>query len=146
MSLLKNSESSAIPFFGARKYAQRLVKENEQVEQERDEALQRCRELSGFVTQITDRYEVAVKQLEQIGGASLLEIEAHRKHLEAEVAILTAQISEERAQAEAGKRAIAAELAETRRAIVETREIALLQEVGVYEYNRKREFPCTFCF
>ncbi|MCK1430678.1 DUF4041 domain-containing protein [Bradyrhizobium sp. 87] len=135
MSLLKNSESSAIPFFGARKYAQRLVKENEQVEQERDEALQRCRELSGFVTQITDRYEVAVKQLEQIGGASLLEIEAHRKHLEAEVAILTAQISEERAQAEAGKRAIAAELAETRRAIVETREIALLQEVGVYEYN-----------
>src|SRR4051794_13918828 len=118
MSHLNNSDRSAIPFFGARKYAGRLIKENEQLEQERDEALLRCRELSGFVTQITDRYEEAVKQLEQIGGASLLEVEARRKHLEAEVASLNALISQDRAQAEAEKRAIAAELAETRRAIV----------------------------
>ncbi len=135
MSNLKNSERSAIPFFGARKYAERLVTENELLEQERNEALLRCRELSGYVTQITDRYEEAVRQLEQIGGASLLEVEARRKHLEVEVANLAAQISQERAHAEAETRAIAAELAEARRDIVETREIALLQEVGVYEYN-----------
>jgi len=135
MSNLKNSERSAIPFFGARKYAERLITENEQLEQERNEALLRCRELSDYVTQITDRYEEAVRQLEQIGGVSLLEIEARRKHLEVEVANLAAQINQERAHAEAEKRAIAAELAQARRDIVETREIALLQEVGVYEYN-----------
>lgn len=135
MSNSKNSERPAIPFFGARKYAEGLIKENEQLEQERDEALLRCRELSGFVAQITDRYEEAVKQLEQMGGASLLEVEARRKHLEAEVASLSAQISQERSQAEAERRAIAAELEEARRDIVETREIALLQEVGIYEYN-----------
>ncbi|MGY3032723.1 putative nucleic acid-binding Zn-ribbon protein [Bradyrhizobium sp. USDA 4354] len=135
MSNLKNSERSPIPFFGARKYAETLIKENEQLERERDEALLRCRELSGYVTEITDRYESAVKQLEQIGGASLLEVEARRKHVEVEVANLSTQISQERAHAEAEKRAIAAEFAEARRDIVETREIALLQEVGVYEYN-----------
>jgi hypothetical protein len=62
-------------------------------------------------------------------------MDVRRRELQAEVDVLKGQLVQERAEIEAAQRALKAQTDEARRTIVETRETALLQDVGIYEYR-----------
>jgi hypothetical protein len=126
---MSNADSVSVPLFGARKRARELAAEAEHLR----------------------------AQLERLGGLSLLEVQTRRQALAEEIAQEEGRLEQRRADALASlarERAEAAEQAsneaavarthqqqlearvrELRAEVVETEETALLQEVGVYEYN-----------
>ena len=85
--------------------------------------------------EIQAEHQNALRQLEVIGGLSVVEIEDRRRVLQAEVDALTAQLVQGRAEIEVAQQSLRAQTDEALRTIVETRETALLQEVGIYEYR-----------
>lgn len=123
------SEPGDIPRFGARK---------------------RAKELSAEVARLRE-------QLERVGALSLLEVEERRAKVSAEIEQETERLEQERRDAaatlqrereEAGAQArqelsvlqaeqqqLDARLGDLRVEVVETEEVALLQEAGVYEYR-----------
>ena len=94
--------SKSIPFFGARKFAAALLEEVDLVTRERDQAMDKLREL---------------------GGLTLLELQQRREGLEREVANSNANLLATQLKLEAAKSEI-----------VVTEDLAILQEVGVYNY------------
>lgn len=103
-----------VPWFGARKLARSLLLE---------------------VAALTNENSQLRDQFNRLGAMSVIELEAKRKALESDIAAQSAAMmrkrEEERAQIEDLKTQVAA----LRRSIVETEELALLQEAGVYHYR-----------
>ncbi len=104
----------SVPWFGARKIARALMTEVQGLRQQRDE-------MRG--------------QLERLGVLTVLQLEARRADLEREIAEQTSRIEREHSEAAAEVRALKMQLEETRKAIVATEDLALLQEAGVYHYR-----------
>jgi hypothetical protein len=132
--------SRAIPFFGARRFARQLATEVEQLTIERDRANAKTQEVTTIAQNlmaeakaIQAKYQQTLTQLEALAGLSIAEIDARRRELQAEVDALSVQAVRERAEIEAAQQLLRAQTNEARRTIVETRETALLQEVGIYE-------------
>ena len=107
-----------IPVFGARKKA---------------------RELAGEVARLRG-------ELDRLGVLSVVELEQRRSTLAAEIETETARLEQERRDAAGRRRREMGELDEQRRdletrvgelrtQVVQTEELAILQEVGVYEYR-----------
>lgn len=114
----------------------------------------KARELAAEVTELRG-------QLHRLGGLTVIELEARRDALEAEIAAQREQIEAEKAEAataleqeaaEAGaalkaeltaateqKAALEEQLAGLKAEVVVTEETALLQEAGVYEYHHPLE-------
>jgi hypothetical protein len=110
----------------------------------------RAKELAGEVARLRE-------DLDRIGGLSLIEVEERRLALESEVkdeavrldtarrdaeAMLERSLEEARAktrkeidETEKERQLLRNELQELRSEVVETREVALLQEAGIYEYR-----------
>jgi hypothetical protein len=84
---------------------------------------------------IQAEHQNALRQLEAIGGLSIVEINDQRRVLQTDVDALKAQLVQERAEIEVAQRSLKAQTDEALRTIVETRETALLQEVGIYDYR-----------
>jgi hypothetical protein len=103
-----------IPLFGARKMARTLLGEVEALSAERDQLRE---------------------QLSKLGALSVLQLEAKRADLEREIAEQASRLQRERADAAEAVRALSATLDETRKAIVATEDMALLQEAGIYRYR-----------
>lgn len=123
------SEHGDIPLFGARK---------------------RAKELSAEAARLRE-------QLERVGALSLLEVEERRAKVSAEIEQETERLEQERRDAaatlqrereeataqarqelsslQAEQRQLDARLSDLRADVVETEEVALLQEAGVYEYR-----------
>jgi ABC-type phosphate transport system auxiliary subunit len=85
-------------------------------------------------------------QLDRVGGLTLLEVQQRqaeiaaeldeqRLRLERERAEASTALAAEKAEAEGEKRKLLEELGALRAEVVETREVALLQEAGIYEYR-----------
>lgn len=85
-------------------------------------------------------------QLERVGGLSLFEVERRRSEvaveleeqrvrLERERAEAASALAADRAETEAEKRKLVEELELLQAEVVETREVSLLQEAGIYEYR-----------
>jgi flagellar motility protein MotE (MotC chaperone) len=102
-------------------------------------ARRRVKELAGEVAELRT-------QLDRVGGLTLLEIERHRLEvakeledqrirLERERAEAVSALAAEMAEAEANKKRLLGELEALRADVVETRDVALLQEAGIYEYR-----------
>jgi hypothetical protein len=134
--------SQAIPFFGARAFARQLASEVEKLKVERDTAQAKEGELTTIAQNlvadakaIQAEHQKALRQLEVIGGLSIVEIDDRRRLLQTEVDALKAQLVQEQAEIEVAQRLLKAQTDEALRTIVETRETALLQEVGIYEYR-----------
>jgi hypothetical protein len=125
----RSIEHGDIPLFGARK---------------------RAKELNAEVARLRE-------QLERLGGLSLLEVEERRAKVSAEIEQETARLEQERRDAaatlqreregataqareelsslQAEHQQLDARLSDLRDEVVETEEVALLQEAGVYEYR-----------
>lgn len=82
-----------------------------------------------------DEVERLRAELVRLGAMDIAELAAERGRLDAEVSALRAAAAEARASADRERAAVTAELATARQLVVETNEIALLQEVGVYRYQ-----------
>ena len=104
----------SIPWFGVRKVARALHSEA------RNLRIQ-CEELR--------------TQLKDLGGLTILELDARRKELEAAIAGQQSRLEQERSKAAAGAEIVETQLEELRKSLVVTEDLALLQEVGVYQYR-----------
>lgn len=103
-----------IPFFGARKVAAQLV---------------------GQVTDLRGKLDDANVILQRLGALPILELEALRAKLEKDITTQREELARERSEANTAIESSRAELGRVRQQIVETEDVALLQEAGVYHYT-----------
>lgn len=111
---LDETSLPAIPWFGARKLARSLQEEVRNLRQEAE----RLR-----------------SQLKDLGGLTIVELEARRQQLEAEVAAQQTRLAQDRAKGAEAAQALEGQIESLRRTLVVTEDLALLQEAGVYEYR-----------
>ena len=109
-----DSPSRTIPFFGARKMARTLLTEIEELTTQRD---------------------LLRQQLANLGALSVLELDAKKSELELQIEEQTLRLQRDKAEAAEAVRIANERLAEVRRSIVATEDVALLQEVGIYRYR-----------
>jgi hypothetical protein len=131
-----------IPWFGARKVASELLAEVQELHTQRDAARNQltrvgamASELVGEVKVLRAQNETTRKQLETLGALPVVELEARRLQLETEIAAQAARLVREHSDAAIALATVKKQYTETRRSIVETEDLALLQEVGVYKYR-----------
>jgi len=104
----------SVPWFGARKLARALLLEVAALRSERDELR---------------------AQFERLGALSVIQLETRAKELEADIAARRGRIDREREAEKAALDVLKKQLADARKAIVETEDLALLQEAGIYHYQ-----------
>ncbi|NJB78351.1 DUF4041 domain-containing protein [Xanthomonas arboricola] len=102
-----------IPLFGVRRFTRQVMDELATISKDRDEI---------YAT------------LSRIGGVSQLERERELERLNAELASASHAWKEQLATLTADRDELLLQVAELRKEVVETRERALLQESGIYEY------------
>lgn len=73
--------------------------------------------------------------LAELGALDVVELQAERERLRAEVAAIAADAATARAAADRERHEVQRQLDDLRQTVVETEETALLQEVGVYTYR-----------
>jgi hypothetical protein len=146
-----DATSSSIPWFGARKMARNLSLEVERLTQERDTAEAKAQRLAEIAKslladakEIQSEHQRTLRQLEEMGSLSLVELEQRRDALRSEIDTLTQTIAREQASIEADRASLRKQIDETRQAIVESRETALLQEVGIYQYTHPLSDALTY--
>lgn len=132
----------SIPWFGARKMARKLMAEIQGLCVQRDamrDQLERVGAMAGGlvaeVKTLRAERETTHKQLEALGALPVLQLEARRIELERLIADQAARLERERADAASALAAMKQQLIEARQSIVATDDLALLQEVGVYQYR-----------
>ncbi|MBP2434157.1 DUF4041 domain-containing protein [Bradyrhizobium elkanii] len=142
-------QSRTVPFFGVRAFARKLLEEVVQLrlklqsaETERQDVLSRNAQLVTAVEQLKSELEelkaerdLARQQLASIGAVPLLEIDARRRELQVQADALNQELVHVRADIASSRNALQKEVEEARQEIVETREAAILQEIGIYEYR-----------
>jgi hypothetical protein len=106
--------TQSIPLFGVRKFARGLLAEIDRLRAQNTEQSNRLREL---------------------GALTMMELEARQQTLESELAALVARRERESQEAMAAIADSSLRLETVRRDIVETEELALLQEAGIYQYR-----------
>jgi len=104
----------SVPWFGVRNFARNLIEELETARAERDEAF---------------------RLLDQLGALPILQLEARKAKLATEVEEQCLQMLHQRTEAEAALATVKKELHDARSAIVQTEDVALLQEAGIYHYR-----------
>jgi hypothetical protein len=84
---------------------------------------------------LRDQRVTTLRQLESLGALTVVQLEARRIQLESEITTQATRLARESTDAAEALAAVKNQLQEARRAIVETEDLALLQEVGVYKYR-----------
>lgn len=112
--MMFTATTETVPWFGARKMARALMEERRQAHAE--------------ITQLR-------AQLERLGALTVAELEAKKTRLQQEIDEQSRRLDQERAEAAAALQAVLAQLEQTKCQIVETEDLALLQEVGIYRYR-----------
>jgi hypothetical protein len=134
------TEDVHIPLFGARRRARELEAELAASRAE----LARIGGLS--LVEIERRRDEVAAQIERQAAlleSERLEAQAARERERAEA---TKSLGEERARLETEKRELLDQLAQLRIEVVETREVALLQEAGIYEYHHPLSAAVSYQF
>jgi hypothetical protein len=131
-----------IPWFGARKVARELLAEVQELQTQRDAARSQLARVAAMASElVTDvkvlrtQNEAALKQLETLGVLPVVELEARRRQLEADLVTQAARLTRDKSDAATALAAVQRQYADTRRSIVETEDLVLLQEVGIYKYR-----------
>lgn len=107
-----------VPLFGARRFARQVLDDLAQVSKDRD---------------------AMHATLSRIGGLSQLEREKRLEQLNAEIARTSAEWKAQLVQLGTERDQLMAQIEDLRKEVVETRERALLQESGIYEYAHPLE-------
>ncbi len=94
-----------------------------------------ARKLVVEVQELRAQRDAAYKQLERLGALPILRLEARRVELEREIAEQAARISRGWSEGATALEALKRQIVEARKSIVATEDLALLQEVGVYQYR-----------
>ncbi len=105
---------STVPWFGARKLAHALLVENRKLH---------------------ENLEETHEKLETLGILPILQLEAKRVSLEREIADQASRLEQEHSAAAKAVQALQSQLEEARKSIVESEDLALLQEAGIYRYR-----------
>ena len=141
-TMSKDSINLTVPWIGVRKFARHLVSVVERLTIELHDAEAKveklgdiARNLLADAKEIQAEHQRTLKQLEELGGLSISALAKRRSELEAEVGELEKQLDRERASLEADRALLKSQTDQARQTIVETRETALLQEVGIYDYR-----------
>jgi hypothetical protein len=116
MSIMPADEQfpSTVPWFGARKLAHALLVENRKLH---------------------ENLEETHEKLETLGILPILQLEAKRVSLEREIADQASRLEQEHSAAAKAVQALQSQLEEARKSIVESEDLALLQEAGIYRYR-----------
>jgi Domain of unknown function (DUF4041)/T5orf172 domain len=132
----------SIPWFGARKMARRLAAELEElrgqyatVRDQLHKLTTMSRELIAEVERAREERDIASEQLDALGALSNLQLELRRRELEKEIAEQTVRLETQKSEAAAALDSMKRELKKAHEGIVATDDLALLQEVGVYQYR-----------
>ncbi len=104
----------SVPWFGTRRLARSLMLEVAALRTERDDLR---------------------AQMARLGALSVIELEAKSKEIEADIAAQRVRLEREREAEKTAVEVLKKQLAEARKAIIETEDLALLQEAGVYHYR-----------
>jgi hypothetical protein len=138
----KIGPNRSIPFFGARKFARQLLIEVDELRIQLDAEEKKTQRVSEIAHNliadakaIQAEHQQALKQIDALGGLSIFELEARRRESATELAELNAQFAAIKEEIDAAQRLVKAKIDEARQIVVETREAAILQEVGIYEYR-----------
>jgi seryl-tRNA synthetase len=152
MSIPKQ-QPAKVPWFGARKLARSLIADLDtlrsrhadlQAELERERARTAAeiatlnaalQQAIGETSALGAAHEELRKVVEKTGGRSLVEVEAAKIALHQQVEADRTRWEDERRRHEAELASLKAQQAIVRQAIVETEDLALLQEAGVYHYR-----------
>jgi hypothetical protein len=142
IAMSTSNNSISIPFFGARKLARQLSAELDELkarlsaEEGKTQKLSEiARNLVSDAKAIQGERDQALAQLDALGGLSILELEKRKQEAQTKIAELDALVISSNEQVEAASRLVDAKNEEARRIVVETREAAILQEVGIYDYR-----------
>lgn len=132
----------SIPWFGARKLARQLLTDVHELQGQRDAARNHLEKIGAMATELVAEVkglraqrEITLKQLETLGALSVAQLEYRRVQLETEIAAQATRLAQERSAAADALSVVRKQLKEARGLIVETDDLALLQEVGVYKYR-----------
>jgi hypothetical protein len=109
-----SNDTGKIPLFGARKLARALM---------------------GEVSSLQVECSQQKDQLERLGVLTVIELERLKATLEREITTQQQQLQQDRAEAAEAIRVASEELARIQQNVVETEDLALLQEAGVYSYK-----------
>ncbi len=134
-SVQQDNSDISIPWFGARRAARRLASEVQDLRSKLDRITQLGHQLVAETKSARADRDIALRQLERIGGLSHFDIERQGSLLKSEISHRIALLERERATVDADLEEARNKLREVRRDIVETDEIALLQEAGIYRYR-----------
>jgi uncharacterized small protein (DUF1192 family) len=130
--------TAAIPWFGARKFARKVLAELGDARLERDTARAQLEKLSSMAQELvieTKKLQAERARTEALKAYSVVELEGRRAELEQQISDLRARYTKEEASALASLKATTAQLAEANRKIAVTDDLALLQEIGIYHYR-----------
>lgn len=94
-----------------------------------------ARELLTQVERLRTEGKEMRDQLERCGGLTLMEMERRKAALEGEIAAQMQRLAADAANAATASLAAHAKLDEIRKSIVETEDLAMLQEAGIYHYQ-----------
>lgn len=131
-----------IPWFGVRRVAHKLAIQVKELRAERDTKsgqLERLatmgRELVTEVKKLRSQRAMMLKQMEELGIYTVVELEDKRQELENQISEQSIRFDREKYQAAAELDEVRRRMKEAQAAIVATDDVALLQEVGVYRYR-----------
>jgi hypothetical protein len=128
----------SVPWFGARKTVSALLAEVQELRAERDKMrgqLDALGVLEAEVQELRAQRDKMRGQLDTLGILTVLQLDARRADLERELAEQTSRLALERAEATAALQTLKMQLEETRKEVVATEELVLLQEAGIYHYR-----------
>ncbi|HTJ02256.1 MAG TPA: DUF4041 domain-containing protein [Methylovirgula sp.] len=125
------AKAAAVPWFGARKFARKVLAERDTARSQLDKLSSMAQEL---VTE-TKKLRAERARTDALKAYSVVELEGHRAELEKQISDLKARYAKEEASALAALKATTDQLADAQRKIAMTDDMALLQEVGIYHYR-----------
>ena len=114
---MTNLATTAVPFFGARKFAQQLLSE---------------------LAELRSQHEKAQSQLKELGALTFQQLEDRRRMLSQTIAELESKLRDDKSRIQGEMDSLTSSLADLKSKVVKTEELVLLQEAGIYQYCKNR--------
>ncbi|WP_024574478.1 MULTISPECIES: DUF4041 domain-containing protein [unclassified Afipia] len=125
----------SIPWLFARGHARKLLKALIEKSDQLDRIMGMSQQLVAEVKTLRAQQKIAFQQLEELGALSVTQLEIKRHTLENEIAHRLNEFELEKADAAEALDVLKRKIKEAHHSLVSTDDLALLQDVGVYQYR-----------